>query len=206
MNLILSLKTLNLCYPECLLTPQWWENDHENEEGKLFEPITSELGLQQLICEPTHFIGESKSCIDLILINQSNLFLETGAHPSLHEQCHHHIVFAKITADNLALPPYNRKIWFYDQANIPAIRRSIELYRWQETFQELQCLNLQLNEVLINIFSNFIPNTTKTVRPRQAPSITKSIKNFTRKKNRAYKNLFKNGRLWEINVIPILGH
>ena len=113
MNLILSLKTLNLCYPECLLTPQWWENDHENEEGKLFAPITSELGLQQLICEPTHFIGESKSCIDLKLINQPNLFLETGVHPSLHEQCHHHIVFAKITADNLAPPPYNRKIWFY---------------------------------------------------------------------------------------------
>ena len=116
-------------------SPQWWENEHENEEGKLFEPITSELSLQQLICEPTHFIGESKSCIDLIFTNQPNLFLETGVHPSLHEQCHHHIVFAKITADNLAPPPYNRKIWFYDQANIPAIRRSIELYRWQETFQ-----------------------------------------------------------------------
>ena len=85
---------------------------HENEEGKLFEPITSELGLQQLICEPTHFIGESKSCIDLIFTNQPNLFLETGVHPSLHEQCHHHIVFAKITADNLAPPPTIEKFGF----------------------------------------------------------------------------------------------
>ena len=67
-----------------------------------------------------------------------------------------------------------------------AIRRNIELYRWQETFQELQCPNLQvkaLNEVLINIFPT-----------RQAPWITKSIKNFIRKKNRAYKNFVKNGR------------
>ena len=90
-------------------SPQWWENEHENDEGRLFEPFTSELGVQQLICEPTHFIGESKSCIDLLFTNQPHLFLEIGVHQTLHEQCHHHIVFAKITAINLAPPPYNRK-------------------------------------------------------------------------------------------------
>ena len=30
-------------------SPQWWENENENEEGKLFEPITSELGLHPMI-------------------------------------------------------------------------------------------------------------------------------------------------------------
>ena len=35
---------------------------------------------------------------------------------------------------------------------------------------------------------------TKTVRPRHAPWITKSIQNFIRKKNRVYKNFVKNGR------------
>ena len=149
--------------------------------GGIFEPFTSELVLQKLICEQSHFIGESKSCIDLIFANQPNLFLEIGVHPALHEQCHHHIVFAKITANN------------FDRANIPAIRRSIELYDWQETFKELKCPNLHvrtLNEVFANIFSNFIPNETKTVRPRQAPWITQSIKNFIRayQKNRAYKS------------------
>ena len=87
-----------------------------DDEGRLFEPFTFELGLKELICEPTHFIGESKSCIDLIFTNQPNLFLETGVHPTLHEQCHHHIVFAKISSSNLAPPPYNRKFWNYDQA------------------------------------------------------------------------------------------
>ena len=44
---------------------QWWENEIENNKGKLFEPLTSDLGLYQLISEPTHFMGDSKSCIDL---------------------------------------------------------------------------------------------------------------------------------------------
>ena len=59
-------------------SPQWWENDNENEEGKIFEPHTSELGLHQLISEATHIMGDSKSCIDLIFTDQPNLFLESG--------------------------------------------------------------------------------------------------------------------------------
>ena len=65
---------------------QWWANDNENDEGKSFEPLTSELGLHQLISEPTHTIGQSKSSIDLIFTDQPNLFIESGVHPSLHEQ------------------------------------------------------------------------------------------------------------------------
>ena len=61
----------------------------ENEEGKIFEPFTADLDLKQLISEPTHIIGESKSCIDLVLTDQPNLFLDSGVHPSLHELCHH---------------------------------------------------------------------------------------------------------------------
>ena len=45
---------------------QWWDNDIENNVGKLFEPLTSDLGLHQLISEPTHLMGDSRSCIDLI--------------------------------------------------------------------------------------------------------------------------------------------
>ena len=60
-------------------SPQWWENDTENEEGKIFEPLTSDLGLHQMISEPNHFMGQSSSCIDLIFTDQPNLFLETGA-------------------------------------------------------------------------------------------------------------------------------
>ena len=71
-------------------------------------------------------IGQSKSCIDLIFTDQPNLFIESGIHPSLHEQCHHQIIHGKLSVRNLAQPPYTRKLWFYDRANIPAIRKSVE--------------------------------------------------------------------------------
>ena len=34
---------------------QWWKNDIGNNKGKLFEPITADIGLLQLISEPTDY-------------------------------------------------------------------------------------------------------------------------------------------------------
>ena len=66
------------------------------------------------------------------------------------------------------------------------------MFRWREHVENLTCPNKQvklLNEVLLNIYTNFIPNEVKAIRPRQAPWITRTIKNFLRKKNHAYKIL-----------------
>ena len=176
---------------------QWWENDIENNEGKLFEPLTSDLGLYQLISEPTHLIGSSKSCIDLIFTDQPNLIIASGVHPSLHDHGHHQIIYGKLSVSNAKLPPYKRRIWYYDNANVFAIRKSIEMFHWQEHLGNLKCPNEQvalLNEVLLNIYSNFIPNKVKTIRPQQAPWITDKIKILLRKKNRAYRKFVKNGK------------
>ena len=103
---------------------QWWENDIENNEGKLFKPLVSDNGLHQLTSEPTHLIGDSKSCIDLIFTDQPNLIIESGVHPSLHEQCHHQILHGKLSVSNIALPPDAGKIWHYDKDDFIAIRKS----------------------------------------------------------------------------------
>ena len=204
-NFELMLSKIHAESPFCVIitgdfncrSTQWWENDIENNEGKLFEPIASDNGLHQLISEPTHLMGDSKSCIDLIFTDQPNLIIESGVHPSLHEQCHHQIVYGKLSVSNIALPPYTRKIWYYDKADFVAIRKSIEMFTWHEHLDNIICPNEQvklLNEVLLNIYSNFIPNIVKTIRPRQAPWITQAVKNFLRKKNRAYKSFVRSGR------------
>ena len=47
---------------------------------------------------------------------------------------------------------------------------------------------------MLNIFSNFIPNKIITVKPKQSPWITQTIKSFLRKMNLAYKNFVTNGQ------------
>jgi len=176
---------------------EWWENDVENNEGRLFEPFVSELGLHQLITEPTHLFGDSKSCIDLIFTDQPNLFIETGVHPSLHGNCHHQIIYGKLSISNISLSPYTRRIWYYDKADVNAIMKSIELFNWNKHLNSILNPNDQvklLTDVLLNIYSNFIPNKDKTIRPHQAPWITQTIKNFLRNKKRVYKTFVRNGQ------------
>ena len=72
----------------------WYKNDTTSYEGLKIEAITSQFGLHQLINELTHLTGNSSLCIDLIFTSQPNLVMESGAHSSLHPNCHQ-IVFAK---------------------------------------------------------------------------------------------------------------
>ena len=108
MNFELMLSKMNAENPFSIIitgdfncrSTQWWENDAVNNEGKLFETLTSDLDLHQLIAEPTHLIGNSKSCIDLILTDQPNLVIASGVRPSLHDYCHHQIIYGKLSVSN----------------------------------------------------------------------------------------------------------
>ena len=113
----------------------------DNEEGISLEASTTDLSLYQMISEPTHFMGSSRSCIDLVFTDQPNIFLETSVHPSLHEQCHHQIIYGKLAMNNPTPPSNNRRLWFYDRANVSAIRKSIEMYNWLKSFDEIVRMN-----------------------------------------------------------------
>ena len=77
----------------------WYNKDITSNEGRKIETVTSQNGLHQEINETTHILNVSFSCIDLIFNSQPNLLIENGAHPSLHPNCHHEIIFAKFNLD-----------------------------------------------------------------------------------------------------------
>ena len=107
---------------------QSWENYIDSYEGKLLESITSDLGLAQLINEPTHLIGEYQSYINLLFTDQLNRVVEAGMHQTLHDQCHHQIINGILSLKNPAQPSYKRRLWYYDRADTVAIRKSIEIF------------------------------------------------------------------------------
>ena len=94
-------------------------------EGSNIDAITSQFGVQQLIKEPTNILTDSSSCIDLLFTSQPNLVMESGVHSSLHQNCHHQIIYAKINFKVFYPPPYEREIWHYQRANVDQIQRAI---------------------------------------------------------------------------------
>ena len=51
--------------------------------------------MTQVMKEPTHFLENSKSCIDLIFISQPNMVMDSSVHSSLRSRCHHQIIYAE---------------------------------------------------------------------------------------------------------------
>ena len=75
-------------------SPAWWTKDVHTMEGSKLFSLTSSNGFSQLISEPTHIQANSSSSIDLIFTDQPNLSVSSGVHSSLHQNCHHQIVYS----------------------------------------------------------------------------------------------------------------
>ena len=95
----------------------WYTGDVTTFEGSKIEAITSQFGLQQIINEPTHIQGKSVFCFDLIFSSQPNLVMSSGIHPSLHQNCHHQIIFAKFNLKVHYPPSYESELWYFKKAN-----------------------------------------------------------------------------------------
>ena len=55
------------------------------------------------------------------------MVLESEAHPSLHRNCHHQIIFAKFNLKVYYPPPYERTIFHYSQATVDHIQQAINI-------------------------------------------------------------------------------
>ena len=88
----------------------WWGLDKQSKGVDSLFLISSTSGYTQLVNSATHIIGNSSSCIDLIFTQQPNLVTPSGAHASLHNNCHHQITFALINLLIEYSPPYHRLI------------------------------------------------------------------------------------------------
>ena len=106
----------------------WSINDTTAEEGTILENLTSLIVMKQLISDATHILRHSSSSIDLIFVNQPNLLKDSGIHPSLHQNCHHQIIFCKLNLKIEYPPPYTREVWDYGKAQTDLINRAIDQF------------------------------------------------------------------------------
>ena len=177
----------------------WWQGDTQTSEGSRIDYLTTSYGFQQLISEPTHILKNSSYCVDLIFTDQPNLITDSGTHPSLHPNCHHNITFCKINLKITYPPPYRRLMWDFKRANISSIRKAIKMVDWQFMFSNKNTHEQVaiFNDILMNIFSNYIPNKYVTIDNRDPPWMTEKIKNKINLK----RSLSKSNKFSEIQML-----
>ena len=184
----------------------WWPDGDTNAEGILLDNLFSDLNLTQLISEPTHFFRDDckPTCIDLILTDQPNIVLDSGVRPSLDPTVKHQITFCKINFKIPPLPKFSRRIWHFNRAQTNLIQQAISVFPWEARLRQDPNPNHQvnlLNNCVLNIMTNFVPNEVKTVCPREPEWLNRNVKNLLRKQNKIYKKYKRHGYKNEDKII-----
>ena len=78
--------------------------------------------------------------------------MESGVQSSLHQNCHHQIVFTRFNLKVVFPPPYEREVWHFRKVNVNHIRKAINGFQWEKLFQ-----NMIVND-MIHLFTRTIKN------------------------------------------------
>ena len=122
--------------------------------------------------------------------------MDSGVHSSLHPNCHHQVVHASFNLNISYPPPYQRLIWNYKKADSVKIRKALDLINWERLFNNKN-INEQvsiLNETILNVFSNYVPNTYITIDDKDPVWMNETIKLKIKAKDNMYNKYLQNGR------------
>ena len=157
---------------------QWWPNDVENPEGTALDEFIETNNLYQLIDTPTNTREGGMSCIDLVITNQPNCFVDSGTHPSLDEHCQHQIIYGKMNISVPYPPPYKRTIWEYSKACPLKIKTILASIDWEHEFRGLSTNKMTdlFTSKLHSILSRCIPNKTIKCHDKDTPWFNFQIK------------------------------
>ena len=138
----------------------WWVEDEVTTEGTKLSELCDSYCLSQLIEEPTHILGNSLFCIDLIITDHLNLFVDSSVHSSLYAKSHHQIVFGVVNLSVPRPPPYKRTVWEYDKANIDMIKHDLSSINWYEMFDGLDVNQAvdSFTAFFLSVIARHVPN------------------------------------------------
>ena len=114
----------------------------------------------------------------------------------MHPNCHHQITYCKLNLIIKYPPPYERQVWDYKHTETNPIKKSLNQVNWNQVFQNKN-VNEQvaiLNNIILNIFSNFVPNKILTFDDGDPPWMIEYIKSKIHWKNCIYNQYVNSSR------------
>ena len=113
-----------------------------------------------------------------------------GADLSIFEKCHHDIIFGKINF-RIPLPSCNvREVWDHRKTNVERMQKAIQPFDLVKAFRNLSVDVPKVdvpNEILINIFWNYIPQKKVKCNYCKPPWINGNIKKWLRERSKLIK-------------------
>ena len=175
---------------------EWCKKSITNLVDREIDTLTSSSRYIQIINKSNHTVNNSSSCTDIIFRNNLNLILNYGVDLSLFGKCHHNIIFGKINIQIPLLQSYIHKVWDYSRANAENIQKAVQNFDWEKALENLfvdRKVNL-LNETILTISRNYIPNKKIKFNYCKPPSMNENIKRCLKERFKLTKNFSKKGQ------------
>ena len=148
----------------------FWSQDKTTTEGRAIKAMFDSLLFDQLINQPTHIMGDSKSCIDHIFINNNNIVSEVGVRPQIASD--HCVVHATLKHKIIKAHSYKRMVWDYKRGDYEAFRQLILHAPWY------LCYHSNDINVVVENFMNMFTSIADTCIPHYEATIWPNDKDF----------------------------
>ena len=171
----------------------WYLGDPVTPQGTPVEALTSFYCWNQLIKTSTHLLQNSATRIDLVFTNQPHLVMEGCVSSSLVSTCHHEIILAKLNLKVEYPPFYERVFWDSSSPGKVSINWAINAIDWEKLFpnKPVESRVSEVNNLLLNIYSNYIPNKIVLCEDKDPPWLANWIRAVIKMKNDAYKEYIR---------------
>ena len=137
--------------------------DKNDTAGIELDNIATLVGYSYLTNEPTHFVHKTSSCTDLMFSSDVNITWNCEIGKTIHQKCHHDIIYGALNSNVPFLAPCYRQTWGYKHANTENIQKAISMFDWQKAFMNKNTNEMTriLTDTLMNIFKTSITHKTK---------------------------------------------
>ena len=153
---------------------QSWSDSHNNSElGSQLVNLTKNLGLHQLISQPTR----GNNLLDLIFTDHPEFFFNTDVFPPIHG-LDHCTIFTSYNLNYSISQSFRKTIWHYDRGNYAELNNYLANTLTHEALHDksLDELVLILTKTITDGMNLYIPSKTILIKQRDKPWFTPAIR------------------------------
>ena len=169
----------------------WCNTDTTCRHGRLTKEYFDSCNFVQLVSEPTRSTATTSSCIDLIFTSlQTSFGTSVKVLPPL-TNCDHNPTVLVVENIGTHHKTYTRHVWNYKRGDYEKFRALLANTNWDSIFSKpsINEMCAEFTDMFLLIASECIPNYTCTIRTRDKPWMTSTVRQAIRTRDRLFKKL-----------------
>ena len=181
-----------------------WDSLHDNSElGSNLVNLFTTHCLSQLVSSPTRVTHANASLLDLFVTNNPTCVNNVIVLPPL-AKCDHSPILSELHFQSSVLTNcYKRKIWHYSRTDLARLMEALHMAPWHVaniTSDDIDDLVSYWELLFHEIISAHIPNSNVTIRPKDKPWISNSLRALIRKRNQLWRRYRRSKNINHYNI------